>query len=165
VEGYKEKKMIQFFKNNFLLLLTWYKTIDLNYHIKKPKKKSVSQNGIWSLSKIFLMIWNWCCWFLVGGFDWFFFIFEKFSFPQLRRWLTLLMFNFLFNIWFLVMLWKRLKTFSFHHLHHHPLRYLRRHRTSRGSNCHAKVAWSVWNPYSCPHSKYPAQQWRHRMPF
>ena len=98
---------------------------------------------------------------LVGGFDWFFF--EKFSFPQLRRWLTLLV-QLLFNIWFLVMLWKRLKTFSFHHLHHHPLRYLRRHRTSRGSNCHAKVAWSVWNPYSCPHSKYPAQQWRHRMP-
>ena len=54
--------------------------------------------------------------------------------------------------------------FNCHQQHPLLLRCLLRHRTSRESNCHAKVAWSVWSPCNCPHLECPARRWRHRMP-
>ena len=54
--------------------------------------------------------------------------------------------------------------FNCHQQHPLLLRCLLRHRTSRESNCHAKVAWSVWSPCNCPHLECPARRWRHRRP-
>ena len=60
----------------------------------------------------------------------------------------------IFLVWFIQRLAERLR----------PLRRPWWHQRSKGSSCHAKVAWSTLSPCNCPHSMYPARQWPHQRP-
>ena len=48
--------------------------------------------------------------------------------------------------------------------HLQPLRRPWWHRRSRGSSCHAKVAWSTLSPCNYPRSRCPARQLPHQRP-